>query len=172
MTQHDFIWDISTGGYQAIDEKVDGGVDYGQVPGDKVSEPLMTWHHLSGLVFECKSFFPHLTSKIFLVRQLKKLLVLIWPLIKTFQTSSRKSLHRSEPRSWPTGQAKAHFLLRYFFSFKFETLLDFWKVETNLQNKPDFRTWKWTSFNTLVLYIVLVDCGSCLFIQISGLEVV
>ena len=31
-----------TGGYQAVDEKVDGGVDYGQVASDKVSEPLMT----------------------------------------------------------------------------------------------------------------------------------
>ena len=38
--------------HQAVDEKVDGGVDYGQVPGDKVSEPLMTLHHLLGLVFD------------------------------------------------------------------------------------------------------------------------
>ena len=46
MIQLDFIWDIKIGGYQAVDEKVDGGVDYGQVPGDKVSEPLMTWHDI------------------------------------------------------------------------------------------------------------------------------
>ena len=48
-----------TGGYQAVDEKVDGGVDYGQVPSDKVSEPLMTRRHLLGLVFDVQElFFP------------------------------------------------------------------------------------------------------------------
>ena len=77
----------------------------------------------------CKSFF----LRSFLVRQLKKLLVLIWPLIKTFQTSSRTFLHRSEPRRWQAGQARAHFLLRCFFSFKSETLLDFWEVETSVK---------------------------------------
>ena len=104
----------------------------------------------------CKSFFSHLTSKIFpALSGSKKLLVLIWPLIKTFQ---------------PAGQAKAHFLFSCFFLFQFETLLNFWELETNLQNKPDFRDWKWTLFNTLVLDFVLVHCKSCLFIQLLGLE--
>ena len=43
-------------------------------------------------------------------------------------------------------------------------------METNLQNKPDFRTWKWTPFITSVLYFVLVYCKSCLFIQILDIS--
>ena len=34
------MWCVEAGTYQAVDEEVDGGVDYCQVAGGEVSEPL------------------------------------------------------------------------------------------------------------------------------------
>ena len=57
-----------------------------------------------------RAFFPIRLLRSFLLDSWKKLLVLIWPLIKTFQTSSR---------SWPAGQAnKARFLFSCLFLFQ------------------------------------------------------